>query len=150
MLDSLTRITPIDIVNGEPTDPKLHAAVQAYAEKEFGAPIVFSYHSRVWAILLLRQGDADYFQVIGVTAIRQTLDCPVFHITPPSMDKDGLRIAEQARDMAVIRMFGYLEDWGQKGNVVLIHVSETAVRFWQKFLNKIKAKPANRFEIFIK
>jgi hypothetical protein len=144
------RMTPIDVDrDGNPRDEKLGAAVQIFCQKELGEPLVFSYYIRVWALLAVRPDDADYLEVIGVTGIRNTPDCSLFHIVPLTADKPGLKLAEQARDLAVYRLYSYLEDVGQKGNTVLIFVSESAQRYWRRFLKKIKAEPANRFSLKI-
>lgn len=134
---------------GKPRDEKLGAAVQAFAEKQLGSKIVFPYYLRVWAILAIREDDEDYFEVVGVTSLRNSPDCPLFHIAPLTSDKAGLKLAEQARDLAVYRMHSYLQDAGLSGGTVLIYVSETAQRYWRRFLKRIKAKPANRFEMRI-
>lgn len=146
--ESTLRMTPIDLnEKGEPKEPKLEAALQRYCEKEFGSLINISYYMRVWAIMVVRPSDPEYFEVIGVTSMRNQADCPLFHITPPTIDKAGFKVAEQARDMAVYRMYAYLEDVGMRGTSILIYVSEGAQRLWRRFLGKIKAKPANRFEL---
>lgn len=150
MIEKSLRITPVDLgVDGKPRDGKLATAVQEYAKKEFGREIDFTYYVKVWAILATRVVDAEYYEVIGITAIRNQADCQVFHITAPTEDREGAALAMQARDMAVMRMYGYLEDLGMRGSTVLIYVSEKAQPFWKKFLNRIKAEPANRWELKI-
>ena len=151
MADEYTlRMMPVDVDReGNPRDTKIGAALQAYAEKEFGAPIVFTYYLRVWVMLRMRNDDPEYYEVMGVFGLRNTPDCALFHVTAPTNDKEGLKFAEQARDMAVFRLYSYLEDIGQRGNTVLIYVSEQGQRYWRRFLSKIKATPANRFSLKI-
>jgi hypothetical protein len=148
--ERLLRMVPIDLDGqGNPKDARLGTAVQEYAKKEFGTPLAFNFYMRCWCLLALKEDDPDYFEVIGVTGVRQTLDCPLFHLTPLTEDKEGLRLAEQARDLAFYRMSSYLQDWGMSGATVLVYVSERAQRYWRRFLGKIKAMPANRFEVRI-
>lgn len=144
------RMIPLDFEKDmAPKNPTLTAAVDAYCEKEFGARLDYRIYQRTWAILRVMESDPDYFEVMGVTCVRQCLDCPIFHITPLTADKEGLRFAEEARDMAVMRMYNYLEDWGMRGTNILIFVSEKAQRYWKGFLSRIKAVPANRYELHI-
>ena len=141
------RIVPIDLKDGIPRDAKLAAALQAYCLKEFGRELAFDYYYRLWVVLLTRAEDPDYYEVIGTSAIRYIPDCPMFHVSAPTKDKEGLRIAEQARDMMVYRLHSYLTDLGHAGSFVLIYVSQTAQRYWRRFLLKIKAEPAERFAL---
>lgn len=144
----LLRMVPIDLdKDGNSRNTRLGTALQEYAKREFGMPLVFAHYVRVWAIVVVRENDADYFEVMGAIGTRQTLDVPLFHVTVPSVDKEGLRIAEQARDMAVYRLHSFLCDFGNAGQQCLIYVSEKAERYWRRFLGKLKAKPANRYEI---
>lgn len=144
---ALLRMTPIDLdAQGNPKDARLGTAVQEYAKKEFGAPLYFSFYMRCWAIIM-ENGDSEYFKVIGVIGTRQTLDVPLFHITVPTLDKEGMKVAEQARDMAVYRLHSFLCDFGNAGQNVLIYVSEKTERYWRRFLGKLKAKPAQRYEM---
>jgi hypothetical protein len=138
------RMVPIDLDNGHPRDARLGTAVQEYAKKEFGAPLVFSYYMRCWAILVQA---GEYQEVIGVIGTRQTLDVPLFHLTPPSQDHEGWKLIEQARDMAVYRLHSFLVDFGNAGAVCLVYVNAKAERFWRRFLGKLKAKPADRWEL---
>lgn len=143
------KMTPIDMFEDKPRDEKLYAAMQEYSRKEFGEEINCRHYLRVWVVTCSSKDAPDCFQVVAVSALRNTPDCPMFHVTPPTEDKEGMQIAHQARDMMVMRLHGHLEDLGMRGANVLIHVSEKAERYWRGFLNKIKAKPSNRWEMKI-
>jgi hypothetical protein len=142
------KMSPIDFgQDGKPKDQRLCDALQQYAKKEFGAELVFPYYARVWAVEMVAEDGAA--QVIGALGMRQAIDCCMFHVTPPSASKDGLRIAQQARDAMIDRGKSYLADLGNTGTEVLIFVSEEAQRYWKPFLKSIGASPANRFQIKI-
>src|SRR5690348_7867885 len=122
-------MTPIDFTEKDvPKDPEIYAAVQEFHKKEFGCELKPAFFARVWAVLAYDAGRPGYFEVLGVTAIRTTADCSLFHLKPLTEDLEGYRLVEQARDMAVVRLHGYLEDLGQRGSFVLIYVSEKAQR----------------------
>jgi len=141
------RMVPIDFKDGMPRDAKLATALQEFCVREFGAELPIGTYARVWAIVAVR--DADYYDIMGVTTIANVIDCSTFHIVPLTPDKEGLQLAEKARDLAVYRMGSYLQDLGNAGSFVLIHVSETAERYWKRFLLKIKAEPAHRYQMRI-
>ena len=143
------RMVPVDVVNGAPKDVGLYRAVQVYSEKEFGAGVEVSYYHRVWAVVALKEEEPEYMEVIGLMGARNVIDWPLFHVTPLTQDKAGLKLAEQARDMMVARGRNYIEDLGMRGTSVLIFVSEQGQRYWRRFLKKIGALPANRFELKI-
>jgi len=144
------RMMPIDFdKDGKPRFPKIATAVQEFARREFGAEVNFGLYSRVWAVLKTLDGDNDYFEVMGMTALRNQPDCPIFHIVPPTKDKDGLKMAMMARDQAIYRMHSYLEDLGMIGNKVLIYVSPEAQPSWNGLLGRRKIVPANRYELEI-
>ena len=148
--EKILRMVPVDLdKQGEARDPKLAAAVQAFAEKELGVKITLAFYYRLWAILLVKPSDPDHYCVIGLTSLRFVPDCSLFHIVPPTADREGMKIAMQARDLAVYRLHSYLEDQGHRGGNVLIYVSQGAQKLWRNFLTKIKAKPSDRFEMEI-
>jgi hypothetical protein len=141
------KMATIDFVGKEPRDAQLYSAVQEYAKNEFGEELHFDYYARAWAALAVEE--SGKYVVIGVLGIRNAIDVCTFHVTPLTMDKDGLKLAEQARDMMMYRGTAYLQDLGNSGNVVLIHVSATAERYWRRFLAKIGATPAERYQVKI-
>lgn len=143
------KMTPIDFLGDKPRDERLYAAMQEYARNEFGEEINCRYYLRVWVVVCSRKDAPEYFQVVAVSALRNTPDCAMFHVTAPTEDREGMQIAHQARDMMVMRLHGHLEDVGMSGANVLIHVSEKAERYWRGFLGKIRAKRANRWEMTI-
>ena len=140
------RVQPVDFnQDGSPRDPRLYGAVQEYAKSALGEELFFAYYAKVWATVLCEDGGK--MQIIGLLGTRAAIDVCMFHVTPPSQDREGMRVAEAARDAMHARMRSYLEDLGHTGNIVLVYVSETAERFWRRFLGKIGARPANRYEI---
>jgi hypothetical protein len=141
-------MAPMDFhQDGKPRDPQLYGAVQVYAKNQFGEELVFPYYAKVWAALAQEEGQP--YQVIGILALRNAIDVCTFHVSPPTLDKNGLRLAEQARDMMFVRGHDYIADLGNTGYPVLVYVAEEAQRYWRKFLKRIGAKQANRFEVKI-
>jgi hypothetical protein len=144
-----TRMMPLDFEKDVPRDGKLFAAVQSYCEKEFGSRIDPRFYTRLWAVEALKDEDPEYSEVIGIVGIRNTIDCPTFHLSLLTPDKEGLRLAEQARDMMMYRVAAYIQDLGLRGSNVLVYVAPERERFWRRFLTRIKAVPANRYSITI-
>ena len=126
-----------------PRDAKLLADASEFYRTEFNTAPEFTNFAKVWAIL------GDDGLILGLTGVTSVVDCPLFHIKVPSMDKKGLRQAEAARDMAVWRMHSHLEDSGLSGTNALIYVSPETERYWHRFLDRIHATPAHRWEMRI-
>lgn len=145
------RMTPIDLNKQtlEPLDPRLHAAMQTYAEKELGGRLNVAYYQRVHCVEAVKEDDPEYHEVIGITAIRTTADIQVFHVTPPTSDREGLKLAMQARDMMVYRLASYFADNGLRGAKVLIYVSEKSEPLWKRFFQRRNIQSARRYEIVI-
>jgi len=142
------QMRPMDFqADGSPRDPKLYGAAQQYAKNQFGEELVFPYYAHVWSVLAVEESGA--YAVIGLLGIRNTIDVCLFHVTPRTSDREGLKLAEQARDMMLYRGTAYLQDLGNSGSPILIYVAENAQRYWRRFLKKIGAVPANRFEVKI-
>lgn len=142
------KMTPVDFTpEGKPRDEQLRDATQAFAEKEFGDKLDFAYYARVWSVQTVNE--AGETTVIGLLGVRNAIDVCMFHVVPPSLDKEGLKIAEQARDLMFIRGHGYLADLGNTGHTVMVYVAAGAQRYWRRFLKKIGARPADRFEVTI-
>ena len=144
------RMTPIDLDrDGNPRDGKLCAAMQVYAEKEFGHQLSVIFYRRLWVVEAWKEEDPEFSVVMGIAALRETMDCQIFHVTAPTADRDGVRLAHQARDLMVFRLHSYLSDIGLRGAQVLIYVSEQAERLWAHFFQKSKITKANRYSIQI-
>jgi hypothetical protein len=142
------RVVPIDFrQDGKPANPSLHSAVQEYAKNEFGEELNFGYYAKVHTLI---NEEADKITVMGLLGSRAAIDVCMFHITVPSQDKDGLRLAEQGRDLMFQRGQAYLADLGHTGTTVLVYVAAEAERYWRRFLRKIGAKPAHRYEVEVK
>lgn len=131
---------------GEPRDTTLYEAVQEYHKNEFGEELNCAYYARVHALVLV-DDDEKFVQVMGLLGIKNVIDVPMFHITVPTQDKAGLKLAEQGRDLMFQRGHNYLADLGNTGQPALVFVSEQAERYWRRFLKKIGAKPAQRYEV---
>lgn len=143
------KVTPIDFYqDGKPRDPALFGAVQEFAKDQFGSELVFPCYAKVWATTI--RDDDKVLRVIGLVGTRAAVDICLFHVIPPTADKEGLRIAERGRDLMYVRIHDYLEDLGHTGNTVLCFVAETAERYWRRFLLKIGARPAHRYEIEVR
>lgn len=130
-----------------PRDVQLYQAVQEYHKKEFGNELVFAYYARVLALLAI--DEVGESKVMGLLGVRTAIDVCMFHVTSPTMDKAGLKLAEQGRDLMFYRGHSYLADLGNTGNTVLVYVASGAQRYWRRFLKKIGASPADRFQITI-
>lgn len=142
------RMTPIDFNQaGEPRDPLLYAAVQEFAEKEFGEKLNVAYYARLFVALAVIE---DKWKVVGVTGIRSSFDIPTFHIAPQSLDKEGFKVAEEVTNMMYMRLNNYLADLGNKGGSTLIYVAPEKERFWRRFLKRVGGKPANRYEVEVR
>jgi hypothetical protein len=137
------RMVPIDLnQNGTPRDEKLCAALQLYCEKTFGTELVIGYYRRVWAVLGC---EGDSYTVMGAIATRLEPDVPIFHITPPTQDREGLKIAHLGVELAVYRLRSYYEDLGLRGSGVLIYVSEIAEKMWKRFFARNGITKASRY-----
>jgi hypothetical protein len=144
------RMTPVDLDKQmEPRDPRLYAALQAYAERELGGKLSVPFYQRLWAIEATKEDDPEYSEVIGVTATRFTPDVQIFHVTPPTNDREGLKLAMQARDMMVYRLASYFADSGYRGAKVLIYVSEQSEPLWKRFFKRRNIESGRRYEILI-
>jgi hypothetical protein len=138
------RMIPLDFTrDGKPRDGLLHAAACAFYKKEFGEEPNFAGYGKAWVVV---QDSKDVLGLAGMTSI---VDVPLFHVTPPTMDKEGMKIAQAVRDIATWRLHAHLEDVGLRGSTVLIYVSPKTERFWRKYLAKIKAEPAHRYSLII-
>src|SRR5260221_9897068 len=136
------RMVPLDFRrDGTPRDAKLLADASDFYKDEFTVEPDFASFAKAWVAL------RDDGLILGLTGVISVVDIPLFHIKPPTMDKEGLRLAEAARDMAVARIHAHLEDTGLTGSTAVIGVDPKAERFWKKFLCKIGATPANRGEM---
>lgn len=140
------RIAPLHFTpDGKPLDPGLFAAVQAYTKKQFGQEMNFGCYARAHALCLI--GEHGQITVMGLVAVRQSVDISVLHVTPPTQDKDGYAWADQARDAMFQRERCYLEDSGYVGQPVLICIpADELTRDWRsRLVARIDAAPANRF-----
>jgi hypothetical protein len=145
------RLQPIDVKkDGTPIDPELFAAVVKYGKEQFGEKYEFnvSFYSRCWAVIAVKPEDPSFWQVTGLCGTRNTIDVPLFHVTPLTQDREGLKWCETARDAMIYRMRSYIQDLGIRGTA-LIFVAPVAERLWRRFLIKLGAKPACRYEIGI-
>lgn len=141
-------MAPIDMDGaGKPVDEKLHAAVQVYAERQFGAPLNPAYYTKLWGVEAWKPEDPDYHEVMGVAGIRMVPDCCTFHVTPPTPDREGIKMQHFARDMMVHRLLCYCSDHGQRGAYGLIYVDPEQQKRWASFLERSRMVPANRYQV---
>lgn len=137
------RMHPIEFTpDGKPRDVPLHAAAVSYFKTQFGYEPDFRKYGKAWAVV-----DLESQTIVGLGGLETVIDCTLFHCPPVEQTKDGLRRAEQVRDLMVGRMMAHLEDTGFIGSQVLIYVSEMAERIWHGFFKRIGATKANRYSL---
>lgn len=144
----MVRMTPLDFgTDGKPRDQRLYDAAEEYCKREFGTEYNFLCYSRCWIVELVGEENTE---VIGITGIWQVPDIPLFHVTLPSADKEGLKVAEEATNMMYARLDWYLADCGNRGRSALIFVAPEKERLWRRFLRRVGGKPANRYEVEVR
>jgi hypothetical protein len=139
------QIIPIEfeVGTGAPRDPHLYDALQKYFEQEFGSRQLISNNIKTWAVV---EHDNDGYKILGVTALRYMIDCPMFHVSE-GRDEETWKRAVEARDMLFNRARAFLQDQAGTGTRVMVYVAPLAQRLWKGFLKKAGAVPANRFEV---
>jgi hypothetical protein len=101
-------------------------------------------------VLSVREDEPEYFEVMGLLGCRNTVDFQLFHTTPISQDREGMKQVHEARDAMIARGKAFCSDsLYMTGQSVLVYVSSEAERYWRGFLKKIKAKQANRYTLEI-
>lgn len=143
------RMTPLDFDprTRAPLDERLYDAAQEYCLREFGKQQDFLCYIRSWVV---ERVDGETLEVVGIATIWNAPDVPIFHVTPPTQDKEGLKVAEEVTTMMCSRLNSYIADCGNRGRRTLIFVDPGKERIWRRFLNRIGAQPANRWEIEIR
>lgn len=123
-----------------PKDPHLLDAAQKFCKEQFGEPYPFSANLKSWVVVDVNAND---YEVVGVTSTRAEIDVPLFHVKRPT-DREGMRQAEQVRDMMVTRLTHFVQDGYGTGRTVFVHIEPAVERFWRRFLKLINAAPSNR------
>jgi len=143
-------VTRFDVVpihfdpSGNPMDRNLYDAAQAFCKREFGKEVNFRGNVKTWARVKISD-EGDGYEVVGMVALGQVIDCHMFHVKPGGEDEDSRKEARQTRDALMARAAGFIQDYAGTGTDVLVYVSEEQRPWWAGFLRMIRARPANRF-----
>jgi len=138
------KISPLDWDKDlMPRDPELFDGVQKFAEREFGGlQGGLLKYNRVFA------ASNQENKVIGLAAIVNRLDVPMFHIESPDMaSRPAIRDSLLASDLLYTRLCHYIEDVGGKGLETFVYVNPEVRDRWSEFLKRIGAKESHRYVV---
>ncbi len=129
-----TTIVPVQFrADGQPANPTLYAAVAEFCRREFKKVPPLDKLGKVWAAIDW-PGDGSGFQVVGLGGMSQQVDIPLFHTT-----------SEKATLELYKRMSAYLVDASGPGASTFVFIEPGQEVSWKLFLDRIGAKPANRW-----
>ena len=129
-----TAIVPVQFkADGQPANSTLDAAVAEFCRREFKKVPPLDKLGKLWAAIE-HPPEGPAFEVVGVGGMIQTVDIPLFHTT-----------SERATLELYRRMAAYLVDTAGPGVATFVFVDPAKEPGWKLFLDRIGAKPANRW-----
>ena len=147
---SKTIITvPLDFEanTNNPRDRNLFDAAQNFCKEQFGAEYSFHLNGKNWCVIEVSD-EGEGFEVIAVSGMVWVPDCRLFHVKPGT-NKETWKRAEDVSTALMKRMAAYLQDSIGLGTRVLVFVEPKTEGIWKRFLRRVGAKPANRYEVTV-
>lgn len=137
-------IQPLFFKDGVATNKRLGELAQQYCDNEFGVgSVILSKYQTVW--VAVKGGVGENPRVVGVQAMGFKIDLGLHHVSNGSPVDCAAVSARLVR-----RLHEYLMDHGFENQELLIHCAPEAEPVWHEFFERMKAEPANRFQIKVK